>query len=219
MINMNHGIFIVFEGPNRAGKSYAIGQLEDALNALGGVEVVSTREPGGSPLGEGLRTVLKDPAMKGGAFASALVFEGGRKEHLDHLVAPAIERGAIVLCDRYYPSTEVFQMELSGDLECEEKKVLKLIHSSLRQPDLTVFIIPQQNLLDERMAEAEATEADAFEGNPMEREAYERFAVEYSRSHLTLVFQPSLANTRADIGAEVLAYLEATGFLAQSKAA
>src|SRR5258708_7442456 len=98
---MKPGLFIVIEGPNRAGKSTLVRELADFLRKSAS-EVIVTREPGGTPMGEGLRAVLKNSAMAGGAFATALVFNGGRKEHADKVITPAVNRGSIVICDRYY---------------------------------------------------------------------------------------------------------------------
>ncbi len=186
---MSTGLFIVIEGPNRAGKSTLIRELAAAL-AASGRETVVTREPGGTPMGEGLRTVLKNAAMAGGTFATALVFNGGRKEHADRIITPAVQRGAVVICDRYYISTEIFQGLLADDVTVPEREILKSIHRSFPQPDLTVFILPNAEVIAKR---GEGSEIDRFEGNPREMAAYEAYAREYAKMHPTSIIRPTLA--------------------------
>jgi dTMP kinase len=199
---MSVGLFIVIEGPNRAGKSTLIRELAAALTASGR-ETVVTREPGGTPMGEGLRTVLKNAAMAGGTFATALVFNGGRKEHADRIITPAVQRGAVVICDRYYISTEIFQGLLAADVTPAEREILRSIHRSFPQPDLTVFLLPSAEVVAKR---GEGSETDRFEGNPMEMRAYDEYAQEYARVHPTLIVRPTLAAEGQSKAGEVLAH-------------
>ena len=199
---MSTGLFIVIEGPNRAGKSTLIRELAAALAALGR-ETVVTREPGGTPMGEGLRTVLKNAAMAGGTFATALVFNGGRKEHADRIIKPAVQRGAVVICDRYYISTEIFQGLLAVDVTPTEREILRSIHRSFPQPDLTIFLLPSAEVVAKR---GEGSETDRFEGNPMEMRAYDEYAQEYARVHPTLIVRPTLATEGQSKIGEVLAH-------------
>lgn len=194
---MTPGLFIVIEGPNRAGKSTLIHDLAAALSGPG-AEIIVTREPGGTPMGEGLRAVLKNSAMAGGAFATALVFNGGRKEHADRVIIPAVRRGAVVLCDRYYVSTEIFQGLLCDEVTAAERAILRCIHLSFPQPDLTVFLLPDAEVIAKR---GEGSEGDRFEGNPREMSAYEAYAIEYAKSHPTLIVRPTLATEgRSKVG-------------------
>src|SRR5205823_4417041 len=112
---------------------------------------------------------LKNPAMAGGAFATALVFNGGRKEHADRIIVPAVDRGAVVICDRYYISTEIFQGMLAPDVTPAERKILEDIHRHFPQPHMTVFLLPTPEVVARRGA---GFEADRFEGNPAEVAAY-----------------------------------------------
>lgn len=186
---MSSGLFVVIEGPNRAGKSTLIREMSGYLGTLN-ADVVVTREPGGTPLGEGLRSVLKDSTMAAGAFATALVFNGGRKEHADKVITPAVDRGAIVICDRYYISTEIFQCILADGITNYEADMLRAIHRSFPQPDLTVFILPSAEVLDKRGGGAEA---DRFEGNPRELAAYKSYATEFSQKHPSVIIRADLA--------------------------
>jgi len=188
---MKQGLFIVIEGPNRAGKTTLIRELADYLKTLGG-EVIVTREPGGTPMGEGLRAVLKNSAMAGGTFATALVFNGGRKEHADKVITPARNRGAVIICDRYYISTEIFQGLLAHDVTSSEREILKSIHRNFPQPDLTIFILPTAEVVAKRGA-GPGHETDRFEGDPAELTAYAIYSEEYAKVHPTIIIRPTLA--------------------------
>jgi dTMP kinase len=185
---MKSGLFIVLEGPNRAGKTTLIDELATALRESQR-EVIVTREPGGTPLGEGLRAVLKNDTMSGGTFATALVFNGARKEHADRVITPGLQRGAVVLCDRYYMSTEIFQGALADDISTQEETVLAEIHRSSPQPDLTIFLLPSPAVV---AARGNGKEADRFEGDPREFSAYEAYAERFSKSYPTLFIRPTL---------------------------
>jgi len=101
--------FITFEGVEGSGKSTQLGLLADRL-AGGGLDVRKTREPGGTPLGAGLRAVLLDPAQRDlDPVAEFLLFEADRRQHLREVVRPALAAGAWVLCDRFSDSTEAYQ--------------------------------------------------------------------------------------------------------------
>src|SRR5690606_25647593 len=95
------GIFITFEGGEGAGKSTQIRTLADALRGAGR-EVIVTREPGGSPGAEAVRHVLLSGAAEPfGPAMEALLFAAARSDHVEQVIRPAIDRGAIVLCDRF----------------------------------------------------------------------------------------------------------------------
>jgi dTMP kinase len=185
---MDRGLFIVIEGPNRAGKTTLIKELASFIGKTSR-NIVVTREPGGTPFGEGLRAVLKNPTISAGTFASALVFDGGRKEHADKVILPAVDRGAIVICDRYYMSTEIFQGVLATDITPAELDILKNIHKTFPLPDLTVFVIPTLEVITARGA---GTEGDRFEGNPRELSAYAEYAADFALSHPSLILRPTL---------------------------
>ncbi len=104
------GLFVTLEGIEGAGKSTQARRLACALEAAGR-QVVSTREPGGgTPLGEALRALLKDPAIwRDLGLAEIYLYAAARCHHLESLVLPALERGAVVICDRYLDSTRVYQ--------------------------------------------------------------------------------------------------------------
>lgn len=103
------GLFIVFEGGEGTGKTTQIKQLEATIKALGH-EVLLSWEPGGTPLGERIRAVLLDPSSGPmSAKCEALLYAAARAEHVDKVLAPALKRGAVVLCDRYWDASRAYQ--------------------------------------------------------------------------------------------------------------
>ena len=100
------GRFITLEGIDGAGKSTHVGWLAEHLGAAGH-EVVATREPGGTPLGEELRRLLLTAPMTHDS--EALLMFAARREHLDQVIRPALGRGDWVLCDRFTDATYAYQ--------------------------------------------------------------------------------------------------------------
>jgi dTMP kinase len=100
-------VFITFEGQDGAGKTTQAGLLVDWLREQGR-EVVSTREPGGTPLGEAIRDVVLH-GLEMSPWAEATLFASSRAEHVAQVIRPALARGAWVVCDRYVDSSIVYQ--------------------------------------------------------------------------------------------------------------
>ena len=100
-------MFISFVGPDGSGKTTQAGLLTDWLREEG-MEVVSTREPGGTPLGEAIRDVVLH-GLEMTPWAEATLFASARAEHVERVIRPALERGAWVVCDRYVDSSIVYQ--------------------------------------------------------------------------------------------------------------
>jgi dTMP kinase len=100
-------VFISFEGPDGSGKTTQAALLAGWLRDSG-EEVVSTREPGGTPLGEAIRDVVLH-GVEMTAWAEAALFASARAEHVERVIRPALERGAWVVCDRYVDSSIVYQ--------------------------------------------------------------------------------------------------------------
>lgn len=103
------GVLITFEGGDGAGKSTHIAFLAEAIKQQGR-EVICLREPGGTQIGESLRAMLLDPSQKHLApEAELLIFEAARAQLVHEVIAPALARGAVVLCDRFFDSTVAYQ--------------------------------------------------------------------------------------------------------------
>ncbi len=101
-----HGLFISFEGIDGAGKSTHIAGLADAFRAEGRV-VTLTREPGGTPLAEKLRAMVLNDVMD--PLTEALLIFAARRDHIVNVIAPALLRGDVVLCDRFTDATFAYQ--------------------------------------------------------------------------------------------------------------
>src|SRR5690606_5199554 len=106
---MSRARFIAFEGGEGAGKSTQSRLLAEALRARG-IEVLLTREPGGTPGAEAIRALLLSPPGKGwGAKAEALLFAAARADHVEKAIRPALEAGTWVISDRYVDSSRAYQ--------------------------------------------------------------------------------------------------------------
>lgn len=106
---MNKGFMVVFDGSNGAGKTTVIKSVENYLVSKG-FDVVLTREPGGTPIGEKIRNVILDPSTPEMSFMTELMlFGAGRAQHIQEKIIPALEKGKIVLSDRFDAATFSFQ--------------------------------------------------------------------------------------------------------------
>ena len=101
-------MFVTFEGLDGSGKSTQTALLRDHLEGLGG-DVVTTREPGGTPVGEGVRELLLNGAAEISPWAEAALFAAARAELVARVIQPALARGAHVVCDRFLDSSLAYQ--------------------------------------------------------------------------------------------------------------
>ena len=181
-MNVAAGLFISFEGIDGAGKSTHISALADAFKAQGRA-VTTTREPGGTPLAEKLRALILNDAMD--ALTESLLIFAARRDHLSRVIAPALARGDVVLCDRFTDATFAYQGGGRGfDLEVLSKLELwaqngqglghDLVHElgkkgappAMLQPDLTVWFDLPPEAAAARLAGARVP--DKFEAQPTE---------------------------------------------------
>jgi dTMP kinase len=164
----DQGLFISFEGIDGAGKSTHIDGLADAFRRQGRT-VTLTREPGGTPLAEKLRTLVLNDAMD--PLCEALLMFAARRDHLCQVIEPALARGHVVLCDRFTDATFAYQgygrgfdLDVLRQLEVWVQR--RDAGQGLRQPDLTIWFD-----LDPAIAAARLTRArspDRFESLPVE---------------------------------------------------
>ena len=135
----SRGKFITIEGLDGCGKSTQLERLATALRKQG-VDVVTTREPGGTPLGEKIRAVLLDSRTAGvDPWAELALMFAARAQHIAEVIAPALAAGKFVLCDRFTDSSEAYQ---GGGRKLGSEPVLAL-HRTLcgdLQPDLTILM-------------------------------------------------------------------------------
>ena len=151
------GKFITLEGMDGAGKSTHIPTIIAILKAHG-VEVVSTREPGGTRLGEQLRALLLHDAMH--AETETLLMFAARREHIANVIAPALKRGAYVLSDRFTDATYAYQCGAKGVSSAKIKQLEKWVQGNL-QPDLTLLFDVPVEISMKRLTTAR--EPDKFE--------------------------------------------------------
>lgn len=162
---MEHpGFFITFEGPEGGGKSTQSRHLQSALMAHG-FDVVLTREPGGTPISQSIRSILlnqSNTAMS--PRAETLLFNAARAQLVDELIRPALAEGKIVLCDRYADSTTAYQGYGRGQSFDDLETLWRFATQSL-SPDLTILfdLDPTQGLQRKQ-------DGDEAEWNRMEAE-------------------------------------------------
>ena len=168
---MQQGRFVTFEGIDGAGKTTQIDALEAWLVSTGR-EVVRTREPGGTPLGEKIRAMLLNDDMD--VTAETLLFFASRAEHIARVIVPALARGAWVLSDRFTDATYAYQVGGKGFDPAKVEALEALVQGSL-QPFRTILFDIAPEEAARRLAKARA--ADRFERESCDfftrvREAY-----------------------------------------------
>jgi dTMP kinase len=170
------GTFISFEGIDGAGKSTHIQRLAQAFSAKGRV-VTLTREPGGTPLAEKLRSIVLDDPMD--AMTEALLVFAARRDHLMNVISPALQRGEVVLCDRFTDATFAYQGAGRGfDWEVLHTLEHWVQHGpDLVQPELTVWFDLHAAVAAKRLSGARLP--DKFEAQPLV--FFERVAHGYLR--------------------------------------
>ncbi|MBK5992739.1 dTMP kinase [Streptomyces sp. MBT58] len=157
------GFFLALEGGDGAGKSTQVEALADWIRAKGH-EVVVTREPGATPVGKRLRSILLDVSSAGlSNRAEALLYAADRAEHVDSVVRPALERGAIVISDRYIDSSVAYQGAGRDLAPTEIARISRWATSGL-VPHLTVLLDVDPQTARERFTEA----PDRLESEPAE---------------------------------------------------
>jgi dTMP kinase len=133
------GVFITFEGPEGSGKTTQIGLLADHLRSAGH-DVLTTREPGGTSIGDQIRTVLLDVDNAAMAFeAEILLFSAARAQLVGQAIRPALARGTIVLSDRYADSTIAYQGYGRG-LDLDALRQITSFATGDLTPDLTIYL-------------------------------------------------------------------------------
>ncbi len=211
------GLFISFEGIDGAGKSTHIESLAQAFKAQGRA-VTLTREPGGTPLAEKLRTLILNDPMD--AMTEALLVFAARRDHLLTVIEPALSRGEVVLCDRFTDATFAYQgagrgfnLQMLMILEHWVQAVPSLGENFIRQPDLTVWFDLPAEIAAQRLTGARVP--DKFESQSVE------FFKRVSSGYLARMSgEPerfariNAENTREGVWLDMLKALKTRGWLA-----
>ncbi|MBZ9943689.1 dTMP kinase [Mesorhizobium sp. BR1-1-13] len=212
---MARGFFITFEGGEGAGKSTQIERLAGKMRAKK-YDVLVTREPGGSPGAEAVRHVLLSGAAEPfGPKMEALLFAAARSDHVEQVIRPAVERGSIVLCDRFLDSSRVYQ-GITGGLDPVFMETLEQVAINGMMPDMTLIfdIDPTEGLRRATVRRGAGAGPDRFEKETLaihqaRREAF--LAITAAEPERCVVIDASAAPDAVEnaVTATVFAALEA----------
>ncbi|AXO61193.1 MULTISPECIES: dTMP kinase [Pseudomonadaceae] len=205
------GLFITLEGPEGAGKSTNREYLAERLREQG-IDVLLTREPGGTPLAERIRELLLDPSDEPmAADTELLLVFAARAQHLQQVIRPALAKGSVVLCDRFTDATYAYQGGGRG-LSIERIAQLEQFVQGELRPDLTlIFDLPVEIGLARASARGRL---DRFEQEgrgffEAVRQAYLQRAEQAPQRYRVLDAGQTLAQVQADIDALLPSLLEA----------
>lgn len=165
------GKFITLEGIDGSGKSTQMRMLADVLRSRG-LDIVTTCEPGGTPLGKALRAAFLETKETVAPMAELLSFAADRAQHVEHFIKPAIDQGKVVISDRYADATFAYQGAGRGFPEDKVNQVIELATGGLK-PDLTLFFdIP----VDAAIARMAVRDEDHTKRNRMDDETAEFYS-------------------------------------------
>ena len=194
------GLFVTFEGIDRAGKTTQARLLAEAL----GEDAVAVREPGGTAVGERVRELVKDPGVEVGLEAEALLFAAARAELVARVIRPALEAGRVVASDRYLDSSLAYQGAARG-LGVEEVAAVNRFATGGLEPDLTFLLAIEAGAAATRAGEPDRFEAEGRALQEAVLAAYERLAeAESGRWRRIDADRPA-----EEVHAEVLAQVQA----------
>ncbi|EFM10956.1 thymidylate kinase [Paenibacillus curdlanolyticus YK9] len=159
---MEQGVFITIEGGEGAGKTTIISRLAAELSALGDT-VTITREPGGIPIAEQIRAVILDRNHTGmDGRTEALLYAAARRQHLVEKVVPALEKGHVVLCDRFIDSSLAYQGHARG-IGMEAVLAINAFAIDGMMPKLTLYLDVRPEVGLRRIQEAEVREINRID--------------------------------------------------------
>ena len=133
------GLFITFEGMEGSGKSTQARRLFDSLD-LAGFPVILSREPGGTPIGEAVREILINPEYKEmDPLTETFLFAAARRQHVQQVILPQLERGGIVICDRFFDATTAYQA-FGHEIPLQDVEDINAMCAWGAKPDVTVYL-------------------------------------------------------------------------------
>jgi dTMP kinase len=179
------GLFIAIEGGEGAGKSTQSKRISQHLEALG-YEVVVTREPGGTPTAEKIRNILLDPEIGDMPDQTeALLFAAARADHAHNKIRPALERGAIVICDRYIDSSVAYQGAARG-LGVDRIRGLSEWATGELLPDFTIYLDVPAEAGGERMDGTDRMEIQSRDFHVRVQQAFRDIAAASTRPNVVI---------------------------------
>ena len=204
---MERGIFIVFEGGEGAGKSTQSRLLAEGLQSQGRV-VTRTREPGGTPAAEAIREVLLDVANTGlDDRAEALLFAAARGDHAMRVIRPALERGEVVVCDRFLDSSVAYQ-GAGRELGIDRVRDLSLWATRDLIPDLTIVLDIDPTVGLQRVERPDRLEAEPVEWHARVRQGFLELAARDPQRYLVVDASDSAESIASLIADRVAGLLE-----------
>jgi len=187
------GILISFEGTEGSGKSTLIRTLSKLLDQAG-YTAIQTREPGGSPVAEKIRSILLEMSPKNlpdhtmNPWTELLLYEAARAEHTAKTIVPALERGEIVICDRFTDSTLAYQGHARG-LPWKQIRTLNRMATFGIKPDLTFFLNIDPAVGLRRVQDPNRFEAEGLEFQKKVRAGFVKVRAEEPKRWITLNVQ------------------------------
>jgi dTMP kinase len=193
-------VFVTFEGIDRSGKTTQARLLADAL----GDEALLVREPGGTPVAERIREIVKDPGVELSPIAETLLFGAARADLVDRVVRPALEDGKTVISDRYIDSTVAYQGGARG-LGIERIEELNEWITGGLWPDVTFLLDVPADVAQRRGGQADRFEQEGEELQRAVAAAYDRLAARHADRYVRI----DSAQAKGKVHEQVMAELEA----------
>lgn len=203
---MNRGLFITFEGPDGSGKSTQIEYLREYFRE-NNIDAVFTREPGGTPISEKLREIILDKNNREMSdMTEALLYAASRAQHVEQLIRPAVEKGSIVVCDRFMDSSIAYQGY--GRNLGDGVRVINELAVNGCMPDLTFFMDLDPEIGKSRISEdvQDRLESEALEFHRKVYYGYKELAERYSERFVVI----DASASREEMRDAILAKLEET---------
>lgn len=201
------GLFITFEGIDGGGKSTQLHLAAQALREAG-LDVVETREPGGTVLAEKVRALVLDPALPMTAVTQTLMYLAARSEHIDKLIRPALQAGKIVLCDRFSDSTFVYQGLAQGKKisELQNLRALNSFACGGIAPDMTLLFDGRPEALLGRRQQRGVSDRYELAGLDFQKQLRAGFLA-IAKAEPERVKLVNAENTKEQVLAEVMQYI------------
>jgi dTMP kinase len=202
------GKFITLEGIEGSGKSTSLDTISTILETLD-IEFIITKEPGGGPLGKDLRKILLDKKTSISAEVELLLMMADRKNHIDNIVEPSLEKGVWVISDRYLDSSYAYQ---GGGRQIDTSKIDILTDLlKLPIPDLTILFDLSPEIALQRAKNR--SELDRFESEPIDfhqriREAYLNIANDNVERYVVIDASKDIQNVKDQVQKKVNQFIE-----------
>tara|TARA_B100001758_G_scaffold202174_1_gene181415 strand:- start:281 stop:895 length:615 start_codon:yes stop_codon:yes gene_type:complete len=202
------GKFITLEGIEGSGKSTSLDTISKILETLD-IEFIITKEPGGGPLGKDLRKILLDKKTSISAEVELLLMMADRKNHIDNIVEPSLEKGVWVISDRYLDSSYAYQ---GGGRQIDTSKIDILTDLlKLPIPDLTILFDLSPEIALQRAKNR--SELDRFESEPIDfhqriREAYLNIANDNVERYVVIDASKDIQNVKDQVQKKVNQFIE-----------